>query len=73
MSIFNRRGKNNAAELERIIAMRERARSIREQIGRRDVQLPDLFAMLSEDERPAYWPAEANAETLQAGSQRFRN
>jgi hypothetical protein len=65
MSIFSRRSKSSTAELDQIVAMRERAKSMREQIGRRDMQLPDLFAMLSEDERTAYSPPHGESETVQ--------
>jgi len=39
-----------ATETE-IIAIRERTRRVREQIGRRDVKLADLFGLVGEDER----------------------
>lgn len=38
-----------ASEIEEI---QQRVRSMREQIGRRDIELADLFVLVKEDERP---------------------
>lgn len=54
MRIFNRERKP-AARMDEVTMIRERVKTMREQMGRREVQLTDLFAMLSEDERKIYW------------------
>ncbi|HEU0074546.1 MAG TPA: hypothetical protein VFS30_11100 [Dehalococcoidia bacterium] len=54
MSIFRRQRKSTAA-LDEIAIIRDRVKAIREQLGRRDVELTDLFSSLSEDERRVYW------------------
>jgi hypothetical protein len=38
-----------------VTVIRDRVKAIREQLGRRDVELTDLFSLLSEDERSVYW------------------
>jgi hypothetical protein len=53
MRLFGKTQKKpTAAELE-VIQIRERVRTMRLQLGRRDAGLIDLFALLREDERPA--------------------
>lgn len=54
MSTFRRQRKSTAA-LDEITIIRDRVKAIREQLGRRDVELADLFSLLSEDERRTYW------------------
>ena len=61
MSIFSRNRASTAAKLDEVAIIRDRVRAMREQIGRREVQLTDLFSMLSEDERKAYWSPEAES------------
>lgn len=54
MRIFHRE-RNQAARMDEVTRIRERVQTMREQMGHREVQLTDLFAMLSEDERKIYW------------------
>jgi len=41
--------------MDEVTRIRERVQTMREQMGHREVQLTDLFSMLSEDERKIYW------------------
>jgi hypothetical protein len=54
MSIFRRQRKSTVA-LHEVTVIRDRVKAIRDQLGRRDVELTDLFSLLSEDERRVYW------------------
>ena len=55
MLIFRNQQKTNAAQLEQVTAVRDRVRSMCEQMRGREMQLTDLFSMLSEDERKVHW------------------
>ncbi len=53
MALFSRfhRKQPEISDAE-VSQIRERVRNMREEVGRRDVELADLFALLQEDERP---------------------
>lgn len=41
--------------MHEVTVIRNRVKAMREQMGRKEVQLTDLFSLLSEDERRVYW------------------
>jgi hypothetical protein len=52
MRLFSRRqSEPNPADFEMIREVQNRVREMRQRMGRRCVELPDLFALLREDER----------------------
>ncbi len=53
MSLFSRFQKHEPAMSDaEVTEIRARVRSMREQVGKRDVDLADLFELVKEDERP---------------------
>ena len=50
MTVFDRFRRKTEIDTAGIEAIRARVRSMREQIGRRDVELSDLFQLISEDD-----------------------
>jgi hypothetical protein len=52
MRLFRKSRKPSSADVE-VAQIRERVRSMRLELGRRDPGLVDLFALLREDDRPA--------------------
>jgi hypothetical protein len=53
MQLFSRFQKRPIVSETEVKDIQERVRTMREQVGRRDIELADLFALLGEDERPA--------------------
>jgi hypothetical protein len=66
MRLFGKSRKPSNAEIE-VAQIRERVRSMRLELGRRDPGLVDLFGLLKEDERPAL---KKTAEVKQAKADR---
>jgi hypothetical protein len=64
MSILWKRKNKATANLEQVTAIRDRVWSIRQQMQGREVGLTDLFSMLGEDERKAYWSAEEDSTRI---------
>lgn len=64
MAIF-RRQRKSAASLHEVTVIRDRVKEIREQLGRKDVELADLFSMLSEDERRVHWSQSDDRDSSQ--------
>ena len=55
MSIFRKKATVN---LDQVTAIRDRVKSMRAELGSSEVQLTDLFALISEDERRVHWSAD---------------
>jgi hypothetical protein len=53
MQLLSRFQKQPIVSDAEVKEIQERVQTMRKQVGRRDVELADLFALLGEDERPA--------------------
>jgi hypothetical protein len=52
MRLFEKLRKQPTVSEAEVTEIKERVRSMRREIGRHDIELADLFALLGEDERP---------------------